>query len=129
MNASRRLVLALALAAAFAPSAFAGSPQPFDASAFAAAQAAGRPILVEITAPWCPICRVQKPILEKLASEPRFSDMAVFAIDFDSQKDLMARFGVSLQSTLVMFRGEKEVGRSTGETQPEWIEALLEKGL
>lgn len=129
MSASRRLVLALALAAAFAPSAFAGSPQPFDASAFAAAQAAGRLILVEVTAPWCPACRKQRPIIETLAADPRFSDMAVFSIDFDSQKDLMARFGVSLQSTLVMFRGAKEVGRSTGETQAEWIEALLEKGL
>ena len=28
----------------------------FDQRAFTAAQAAGRPILVEVHAPWCPIC-------------------------------------------------------------------------
>ena len=31
--------------------------QVFEAEAFAAAQAEGRPILVDITASWCPTCR------------------------------------------------------------------------
>ncbi|HEV7440907.1 MAG TPA: thioredoxin family protein [Methylobacterium sp.] len=103
--------------------------RPFEADAFEAAQAAGRPILVEVSAPWCPICRTQKPILAKLGTDPRFKDLVLFEIDFDSQKPLLRRFEARQQSTLVAFKGRQEVGRSVGETQPEWIESLLEKTL
>jgi hypothetical protein len=34
-----------------------------------------------------------------------------------------------MQSTLIAFKGETETGRSVGETQPEWIESLVEKTL
>ena len=104
-------------------------PMPFEAGAFAAAQKAGRPILVEVSAPWCPICKTQKPILAKLAQDPRFKDLVIFDVDFDSRKDVLRRFDARMQSTLVVFKGETETGRSVGETQPEWIEGLVEKAL
>ena len=104
-------------------------PMPFEAGAFAAAQKAGRPILVEVSAPWCPICKTQKPILAKLAQDPRFKDLVIFDVDFDSRKDVLRRFDARMQSTLIVFKGETETGRSVGETQPEWIEGLVEKAL
>ena len=107
--------------------ALAAEPKPFDASAFAAAQAAGKPILVEVTAPWCPTCKAQKPILSGLASKPKFKDLVTFQIDFDSQKDLLKKFDVFMQSTLIAFKGTKETGRSTGDTNAASIEALLDK--
>jgi len=119
---------------ALAPLALAGPVRaaesvPFTPEAFAAAQKAGKPILVEVSAPWCPICKTQKPILARLAAEPRFKELQIFDIDFDSQKDLLRRLNVRTQSTLIAFKGETETGRSVGETQPEWIEGLLEKTL
>ncbi|GJD93645.1 thioredoxin family protein [Methylobacterium iners] len=102
---------------------------PFDEAAFEAAQAAGKPILVEVTAPWCPICKTQGPIIARLKAEPRFKDLQVFEIDFDSQKALLRRFDARMQSTLVVFKGRTEAGRSVGETQAEWIEALVEKAI
>ena len=44
-----------------------------------------------------------------------------------SQKDVMRKFKAQLQSTLIVYRGEKEVGRSVGETQEEWIDDLFSK--
>lgn len=133
MTSRRHVVAFLAALPALAPllagPAWAGTVTPFDAEAFAAAQQAGRPILVAVGAPWCPICRTQKPILAKLAAEPRFRDLTVFTIDFDGQKDLLRRFDARMQSTLIAFKGAAETGRSVGETQPEWIEGLLEKTL
>ena len=126
---TRRHALAFAAALMLAGTARAAAPAPFDAAAFEAAQAAGRPILVQISAPWCPICKTQKPILATLSAEPRFKDLAVFTIDFDSQRDLVRRFEARMQSTLIAYKGKAEVGRSVGETQPEWIEQLLEKAL
>ena len=131
MMTCRRGVLALAclvLTAGLTP-AQAGEATPFSAAAFESAQKDGKPILVVVSAPWCPICKTQKPILARLAAEPRFKELQVFDIDFDGQKDLLRRFNARMQSTLIVFKGEAETGRSVGETQPEWIEGLLEKAL
>ncbi len=127
----RRALLAFWIFVSFgARAALAGAaPAPFNAQAFEAAQHTGKPILVEITAPWCPACAAQKPIIERLRLEPRFDELEIFTIDFDTQKDLMRRFGATLQSTLICFKGAQETGRSIGETQPEWIESLLERTL
>lgn len=101
----------------------------YDQKAFDAAQAAGQSILVEVHAPWCPVCKRQEPILGKLGTEARFKSMVSFKIDFDSQKDLLKRFNVQKQSTLIVFKGRKEVARSTGDSNPETIEQLLAKAL
>lgn len=128
---SRRSVL-IALIAASATAltpAFAANPHPFDANAFADAQKAGKPILVAIHASWCPTCKAQKPILSELTTDPKFKNLAYFVIDFDSQKDLVQRFGARMQSTLIAFKGGKEEGRSVGDTNRNSIAALMEKTL
>ena len=114
--------IAIAPASAFEKTAF-------DAKAFEAAQAGGKAILVEVSAPWCPTCKAQKPILSGLAAKAKFKDLVVFEIDFDSQKDLLRKFDVFMQSTLISFKGSKEVGRSTGDTNASSIEALLDKSI
>ncbi|MCK2054863.1 thioredoxin family protein [Methylobacterium sp. 37f] len=102
---------------------------PYTPEAFEAAQKAGKPILIEVSAPWCPICKTQKPILAKLGEQARFKDLVIFEVDFDTRKDVLRRFDARMQSTLIAFKGETETGRSVGETQPEWIEGLVEKTL
>jgi len=128
---SRRSVLlaAVAASAAVVAPAYAASPQPFNDAAFAEAQKAGRPIFVGIHASWCPICKAQAPILAELMADSRFNDLVYFTIDFDSQKDLVRRFGARMQSTLISFKGAKEQGRSVGDTNRQSIAALLNKVL
>jgi len=111
----------------FTPVAWAADPVAYDPQAFAAAQRSGKPILVEITAPWCPTCKAQKPILGKLTAAPEFKDLAMFNVDFDSQKDVVRIFGARMQSTLIVFKDDKELGRSVGDTDPDSIKRLLDK--
>jgi len=128
---SRRSILfaaAAASAAAVAPVSAAG-PQPFDDAAFAAAQKAGKPIFIGIHASWCPICKAQAPILAELMADSKFKTLAYFTIDFDSQKDLVRRFGAQKQSTLISFKGANEQGRSVGDSNRDSIAALLNKVL
>jgi len=127
----RQLLGTIVLSAALSlgPIAAAAERQPFDQAAFEAAQAAGKPILVEVSAPWCPTCKAQAPILARLRSEARFKDLLSFNIDFDSQKDLLRKFNVQTQSTLIVFKGKQETGRSTGVTDAAAIEALLAKSI
>jgi thioredoxin 1 len=107
--------------------ALAGQPVPFTMSAFTAAQAEGKPILVDVTAPWCPVCAKQHPILSQLEQTPELRDLVVFDVDFDSQKDVLKRFGVQMQSTLIVFSGKTEEDRATGVTDSAQIKSLLLK--
>jgi thioredoxin 1 len=132
MSILRRTVIAAALAlsatAAFGQAAGGGKVK-FTQAAFEAAQAAGKPILVDVSAPWCPTCRTQAPIINSLMAKPEFKDMAVFEVDFDSQKDALASLKVQRQSTLITFKGKAEVGRSTGETKADAIEKQLKAAI
>jgi thiol-disulfide isomerase/thioredoxin len=103
--------------------------QKFDKAAFATAQAAGGPILVHVSAPWCPTCRAQKTVLDLLSTKPEFKDIVTFEVDFDTGGETLKAFNVRMQSTLIVFKGDKETGRSTGETKTEAIEALLKTAL
>jgi thioredoxin len=103
--------------------------KPFDAAAFADAQKDGKPILVDIFAVWCPVCRAQNPILTQLTRAPKFDDMVVFKIDFDTQKDAVRALKATSQSTLIVFKGETEKGRSVGDTNANSIQALLDQAL
>ena len=128
----KRCVLALALSVPIAIVPFMASAAevvPYTSQTFAAAQKAGDPILVEITASWCPTCKAQKPILSKLESDPKFKELKVFDVDFDSQKDVVRQFKATMQSTLITFKGDRETGRSVGDTNADSIGALLEKAI
>lgn len=98
----------------------------FEAGAFQQAQAAGKTILVDVTASWCPVCQKQRPIVQTIEEER--PALVVFEVDFDTAKDVLKRFGVQYQSTLIVFKGNQEVGRLTGETDPARIRALIAKG-
>ena len=100
--------------------------QPFDAKAFQQAQTAGKTILVDVTASWCPTCKQQRPIVQEIEKEK--PSLVVYEVDFDTAKDALKRFRVQYQSTLIMFKGANEVARSTGETDPTQIRALVAKG-
>ena len=128
---TRRTILAAVAAVAMATAgpALAEGSKPYDPAAFDAAVKSGKPVLVEISAPWCPICKTQKPIIGKLLADPRYKDLTAFELDFDTGKTEVRRLGAQAQSTLLVYKDGKEVGRSVGETQPEWIADLLDKAI
>lgn len=127
----RRSLLALAAVSLAAVSLAAGPSRadvpaaPYDQAAFDAALAAGAPMLVEISAPWCPTCRAQKAVLAELLADPRFADLVRLEVDFDSRKDVVRALRATAQSTLIVYAGGDEVGRVVGETRPEALAELV----
>lgn len=101
----------------------------FTFEALEKAQKEGKPILIDIFAAWCPVCRVQRPIIEDLVLSDRFKDFVYFEVDFDRQKDVLRRLNAQKQSTLIVFKGATEVGRTVGDTDRASIETLLAKAL
>jgi thioredoxin-like negative regulator of GroEL len=122
-------VAAAAFTAGLISSAWASTAAPFSEDAFKAAQASGSPILVEIHAEWCPVCKAQDPILQKLTADPKFKDLKIFRVNFDEMKPVVRQFGAQMQSTLIVFKGGAEQGRSVGDTREASIASLLDKSL
>ena len=102
---------------------------PYTKASFDTALAQGGPVIVDVQADWCPTCRAQKPVVQSLMSEAKRKNVTLFLANFDTEKDLKKQLGVTQQSTFVVFKGGKEVGRSTGQTQKAQIEALFDKAL
>lgn len=132
VNTLRRhfLQALLAFAAAtFLLPAQAAPAQPYDETAFRKAQQEGKAILVEVHADWCSACARQKPILESLGKEPAFDKVVRFKVDFDKPGTALKTLRVTSQATLVLFKGGKEVARSTFDTRDESIRAMLAKAV
>lgn len=102
---------------------------PFDQKTFDDLRAAGKPAVAHFHAAWCPTCKAQQRVLVELLSDPEFKNLTVLSVDFDTERALRSALNVSKQSTFVVFKGNKEVGRSTGDTRGANIAELFRKAL
>lgn len=100
--------------------------QPYSPEALAEAQAAGKPILLDVYASWCSTCRTQKPIVEALTQEPKYDGLLVLMADYDKDKEALKSLNVRSQATLIVFKGKDELVRSVGSTNPLAIEGMLD---
>ena len=103
-------VLALAGGVGHAQMKSTNEMKPFTKEAFAAAQAEGKTILVDFYAPWCPICRAQEPKV-KAHLNGDYKDVVAFRVDYDTNAALRREMKVEKQSTLILYKGSKEVAR------------------
>lgn len=124
MNYFAAPIAIVAAAAAVAP-VHAATVQPFSPAAFEAAQKQNKPILIDVYADWCPTCRAQSQVMDKLLPREEFKNLLVLRLNFDEQEAHWRKLGVRRQSTLITFRGRKEVGRSVAVTDPNAIRELL----
>ena len=102
--------------------------QPYNAAALAAAQKADKPVALFFRADWCPTCRAQDKVLQKLKAEPGL-DVTVLEVNYDTEKDLKTQYKIQTQSTMVVLHGTKERGRLVGDTTEAGIRAALKSAL
>ena len=102
---------------------------PYSKPALDAALASGKPVVVDFAASWCPTCKAQKPLVDSLLKEPKREKLTLLKADYDTEDALKKQLGVTMQSTFVVFKDGKEVGRSTGQTDKAAIGALFDKAL
>jgi thioredoxin 1 len=121
---STALFAAFALAAT-ATVARAAEVVPFERAAFVAAQNAGRPILVEVRAWWCPVCASQGSAIRATITDPAYANLIVFRINYDKQKRELPAFAVTKQGTLIAYRGARQVGRLDFVTDRAKIRELM----
>lgn len=102
---------------------------PYTQAAFDTLAKQGKSVLVEVHADWCPTCRAQSPLISDLLKEKELAGITTLRVDFDNQKLVLKTFKARQQSTLIGFKGGKEVGRSVGDTDKRSIKKLLMKTL
>ncbi|WP_228125088.1 thioredoxin family protein [Candidatus Methylospira mobilis] len=61
------------------------------------------------------------PIIEKLLKQDSYRHINALRVDFDGQKQVVKTFNADRQSTLIMFKGGREMGRSLGDTSKQGI--------
>jgi thioredoxin 1 len=71
------------------------------------------PVLVDVTAEWCPPCKAMEPVLAELA-ERRHGHLVVASIDSDEHPEISRRLGVMGVPTMVLFVAGVEQARFVG---------------
>ncbi len=84
--------------------------------------------LVDFWATWCPPCRMQGPIVEKLA-EKYAGRAAVGKLDVDANPKTAAKFGVRSIPTLVVLKDGEEFKKLIGLQTEDALAAVLDEAL
>ena len=98
----------------------------FDKDLFKQAQSDGKVVVVSSWIKYCYSCASQMKVLEKAKNE--FDNIEYFAFDV-TNKEISKFFNVQYQTTLLIFKNNKEVYRSIGETSREEIYKALKSSI
>jgi thioredoxin-like negative regulator of GroEL len=116
---TRRMTLTLA-ATLLATTAAIAQVVPYSSQQFQS-DVTQRTVVVHVHADWCPTCRQQAPTLQSMASDPDFADVRFVRVNFDTDKDFLTAHRVAGQSTILVFRGGREVSRFVGVTNAQQL--------
>ena len=105
----------------------------FNIDLFDKAKSEGKIVIVSSWIEYCSSCAGQMKILKKAKKEGKlsdinFDDIEYFAFDVTNEK-IADLFNVQYQTTLLIFKNNKEIYRSIGETTEELIYEALKASI
>ncbi len=93
----------------------------------------GRTVLVDYSADWCSTCKRQERVINALRAEnPSYDQAMTFVrVDWDVYRShaVTKERNVPRRSTLLLLRGDQELGRLIAGTSENQIKALLDLGV
>jgi thioredoxin 1 len=130
----RRNFLAATAAFSLMPlAALAGDFVDYKPGLIASELAAGKTVFVDYFATWCGTCKRQGRVIKELRGEnPAYDGAMIFVkVDWDTYKnaDVTVSRGIPRRSTLLVLRGDAELGRVVAGTAESQIKALMDQGL
>ena len=103
----------------------------FNKKLFDKAQSEGKVVIVSSWIKYCSSCASQMKVLNKAKTEGKLFDIKFDNIEYFSfdvtNKDIANLFDVKFQTTLLIFKDNKEIYRSLGETTENLIYEALKK--
>ena len=96
----------------------------FSEDLFKKAQLEGKVVVVSSWIKYCYSCASQMKVLKKAKND--FENIEYFAFDVTNEK-ISNFFNVQYQSTMLIFKNNKEVYRSIGETTEKEIYSAIKK--
>ena len=103
-----------------------GKETTYSKELFDKALSEGKVVVVSSWIKYCTSCASQMKVLEKAKND--FDNMEYFAFDV-TNKEIAQFFNVQYQTTLLIFKDNKEVYRSIGETTKELIYVALKSSI
>ena len=103
-----------------------GKETTYSKELFDKALSEGKVVVVSSWIKYCTSCASQMKVLEKAKND--FDNMEYFAFDVRN-KEIAQFFNVQYQTTLLIFKDNKEVYRSIGETTKELIYDALKSSI
>ena len=103
-----------------------GKETTYSKELFNKALSEGKVVVVSSWIKYCTSCASQMKVLEKAKND--FDNMEYFAFDV-TNKEIAQFFNVQYQTTLLIFKDNKEVYRSIGETTKELIYDALKSSI
>ena len=98
----------------------------FKKELFDKAQSEGKVVVVSSWIKYCPSCASQMKVLQKAKND--FDNIEYFAFDV-TNREISDMFNVQYQTTLLIFKNNKEVYRSIGEIKKEAIYKALKSSI
>lgn len=93
----------------------------------------GKTVFLDFAASWCGTCKAQGRQMDALMSEnPAYVENVVFVkIDWDAYSNAAITFDLQIprRSTLVVLKGDEELGRIVASTSREDIKGLMDTAL
>lgn len=130
---NRRDLLLLSSAALLVPAASWAGPVAYTPGLIDRELAAGKTLFVDWKASWCSTCAAQSRVLDALKAEnPAYEQAITFIdIDWDTYKndEITRRYNIPRRSTLLVLKGEEELGRIVAQTGTDQIRALMDTAL
>ena len=103
-----------------------GKETTYSKELFDKALSEGKVVVVSSWIKYCTSCANQMKVLEKAKND--FDNMEYFAFEV-TNKEIAQFFNVQYQTTLLIFKDNKEVYRSIGETTKELIYDALKSSI
>ena len=105
----------------------------FNKKLFDKAQSEGKVVIVSSWIKYCSSCASQMKVLNKAKNDGKLFDIKFDNIEYFSfdvtNKDIANLLNVKFQTTLLIFKNNKEIYRSLGETSKSKIYKAIEKSL
>lgn len=128
----RRSFLALALMLSTAP-AMASEMLDYAPGLIKQALADGKTVFVDYAADWCSTCARQERVIATLREQnPQYDQAMVFVrVDWDDYRrhEVSTSRNIPRRSTLIVLRGDQELGRIVAGTGTDAIRALMDQGV